>query len=230
MKRAGTSADPELLMLVAQRAGLNGSALLSTGAVAHALGASQQSASRRLRALENAGMVSRSAGARGITVSLTKKGRDSLHAQFSLMQSIFSAKNKTKKMKITGSVVSGLGEGSYYLSQQKYLAQLRDALGFTPFLGTMNLKIEEHELKNFLDSIAPIFISGFSAGGRTFGSSKCYCITVAGKAGVPKVSGAIVVPERTSHPSHIAEVIAPVNLRKKFSLRDGSALSLEAKL
>lgn len=218
---AHNGTDSTFLLLIAQRAGLNGSALLSTGAVAHALATSQQSASRRLRALENAGMINRSAGARGITVSLTKKGRDSLHAQFALMQSIFSAKNKSKK--ITGSVVSGLGEGSYYLSQPKYLAQLGEALGFTPFLGTLNLRISEAELKNFLEGMQPVFIGGFSAGGRTFGSSKCFAVKIGGST-----EGAIVIPERTSHPSHIAEVIAPVNLRKKFSLQDGGKLSLEA--
>ncbi len=43
MARTGT--DAELLLLIAQRTGLNGSALLSTGTVANPLHISQQSAS-----------------------------------------------------------------------------------------------------------------------------------------------------------------------------------------
>ncbi|MFH1697323.1 MAG: DUF120 domain-containing protein [Candidatus Diapherotrites archaeon] len=215
--------DNELLLFIAQRAGLHGGATLSTSQIARAISTSQQSASRKLRALELAGMINRAPTARGIEVSLTKKGREHLHAQFQEMKGIFARKT-TKKLQ--GTVISGLGEGSYYLGQKNYLAQLEHALGFKPYPGTLNLKVNEHELKNFTEGIPAVHIAGFSTQGRTFGTSKCWQVVLAGK---PKISAAIILPERTSHPGHIIEIISPAKLRSKLALEDGSKITLEAK-
>jgi len=212
--------DFALLLFLAQRAGLHNSAVLPTSQIARGFNTSQQSASRNLRLLEGAGLINRAISAGGTQVSLTKKGRDLLGERLAELNNLFK-KQKTKTL--TGSVVSGLGEGSYYLSQPKYLSQIEKALGFTPYIGTLNLRVGETELKNFLGGLLPIFIDGFSDGRRTFGSSRCFQVAIN-----KKTKGAVVVPERTTNPPNIVEVIAPVSLRRKFSLKDGSMVVLEA--
>ena len=43
-----------------------------------------------------------------------------------------------------------------------------------------------------------------------------------------KILGAVIFPDRTNLPPDTAEVIAPINLRKKFELKDGDKIALEA--
>ena len=52
-------------------------------------------------------------------------------------------------MKLEGEVTSGLGKGKYYMSKQVYQEEFDDKLGFRPFPGTLNLKVDEEERKKF---------------------------------------------------------------------------------
>lgn len=217
---AGKTSGLEFMLFLAKEAGLHGSAVLPTSAIAAMLGISQQSASRKLRELEISGVINRRVVPQGTEVSLTPDGRTLLRERLVEMQHLFS---KQKPKKLAGTVLSGLGEGAYYLSQRNYLSQLEEKLGFRPYVGTLNLRVDEAELKKFLEGLQPVFISGFSDGRRTFGSSRCYAVSINGR-----VAGAVVIPERTTHHAGIAEVIAPLNLRRKFSLRDGSVVLLGA--
>ena len=44
-------------------------------------------------------------------------------------------------MTITGTVVSGLGQGAQFLALEWVACELREKLGLTPFPGTLNLRI-----------------------------------------------------------------------------------------
>ncbi len=50
------------------------------------------------------------------------------------------------KMKIEGIVVSGQGKGAYFMSQPVYKIQFQKKLNFTPFPGTLNIKICQKEI------------------------------------------------------------------------------------
>ncbi|MFH1234022.1 MAG: DUF120 domain-containing protein, partial [Candidatus Diapherotrites archaeon] len=140
--------------------------------------------------------------------------------KFISLQRIFSSGEKEKAFE--GTVASGLGEGAYYLSQKNYSSQLRKLLGFAPFIGTLNLKVDLPRLENFLSGAKKIHVNGFKTDERSFGALKCFPVRIN-----KKVEGAIIMPERTTHPKEIIELIAPLHLRKKFGLRDGERVSLE---
>ena len=70
-------------------------------------------------------------------------------------------------------------------------------------------------------NVKPILIPGFVKNGRTFGDVRAYKVKING------IEGAIVIPSRTIHPPKIAEIIAPVYLRKELNLKDGSRIKLK---
>jgi len=208
-----------ILLHIAKATGLYGELETSTSRLALELGISQQSVSRKLRELESTGFIERTISPRGVAVALTGRGKKEVEILFNELKSLFTGKKKQKKL--LGIVSSGLGEGAYYISQKNYISQFKKKLGFRPFIGTLNLLAEPTEILNFLSGEKPLEIAGFKTIEREFGSLQCFKVKINGK-----VAGAIVVPERTAHEKDLVEVIAPINLRKKFNLRDGKKIEL----
>lgn len=187
----------------------------TTGDIALATGMSQQTASRRLISLEKEGKVIRQGGA----ISLTPKAVAEVH---DFVRSILSAL-EGGQITFSGKVVSGLGQGAYYLSQKSYQEQIKKKLGFAPFKGTLNVDVGDEgiEKRMALHDLPAVKISGFTSGKKTFGSIDAYQCVING------MSGAIVFPSRSQHGLRVLEIIAPFSLRKKLGLADGSAVNIE---
>ncbi len=206
-----------LALLIAKKAGLFGSAFASTSELAELTGYSQQSISRKLRELEVEALILRKATNAGIEIALTEKGRKELESFYLEFNAIFS---KKKKVELYGKVIEGLGEGTYYTSIPQYKKQFSGLLGVEIFPGTLNLEVAPSERAIFTNAV-PQKIGGFKTEQRTFGGIDCWKCTVNGK-----INGAAILPHRTNHPGNIIEVIAPVSLRKKLSLENGSKVEL----
>ena len=211
--------DEQLLLFIAGQAGLFGRAKTSTAKIAKRFDMSQQTASRKLRALKLAGLITLAATPLGCEIGLTKQGVEVLRQSFLSLQRLFEG---GKARVLQGTLKSGLGEGRYYVSRPFYLQQFRSLLGFKPFLGTLNLVVEPAELQDFLQDLNPVEVPGFRTDERSFGRIKAFRVVVQGKQ-----SAALIFPERTAHQKNEVEVIAAVNLRKKFKLREGSRVSLQ---
>jgi len=184
--------------------------------ISRELGSSQQTISRKLREMENKGLITRLASPNGLTVSLDNKGREFLQRNYRELSNVF----KARKTAIFGVVEKGIGEGSYYVSQKEYRQEFKAKLGFNAFPGTLNLKIDKEELMSFLADRERIEISGFVTKTRSFGGLSCY------KVKVNNVDGAIVKPERARHPEDIIEVVAAVNLRDSLKLKDNDKVKI----
>jgi riboflavin kinase len=116
-----------------------------------------------------------------------------------------------------GKVVSGMGEGQGYISMEGYRSQIRKLLGFDPFPGTLNLRLESPFA---LPEGEAIVISGFISAGRSYGSCKCYPCRIDG------LRCAIIRPDRSAYPPTLIEIIAPVRLRDSMSLEDGDEVAI----
>ena len=208
----------QALRHIAQLGGIEEHVSLSTGDLGRALGLSQQAASRRILELIDLGLVQRDLGARQQRVRLTPRGVDTLRAEFAAYQRIFEVRRTAN---ITGVVTSGLGEGAFYMRQTGYKDQFRKRLGFEPYEGTLNVRLQNPELAklDILRSEPGIPIDGFTADGRTYGGAKCFPATL------NDVSCAVIIPLRTHHTDMI-EVIAKEYLRGIFGLRDGERIEL----
>ena len=126
-------------------------------------------------------------------------------------------------MVLRGKVFTGFGEGAYYVSLPGYRRQFVERLGFEPYPGTLNLRLDRESLRlrRKLELMEGIVIDGFTHGGRRYGAVKCFRARVEGR-----VRGAVLLIERTHYGPDVLEVIAPVNLREALGLRDGDWVSV----
>ena len=182
---------------------------------------SPQTASRRLQALERQQLITRSLRSDGQYISLTLRGEEVLLREFSDYGRIFG--NGSARHVLTGELVSGLGEGRYYMSLAPYREQFLEKLGFEPFPGTLNVRLDQGSIatRKKLETLGWISIRGFHANERTYGDARCLpCRIGDHRCG-------IVVPGRTHYPEDIVEVISPVELRKELGLSDHDVVRVE---
>ncbi len=123
-------------------------------------------------------------------------------------------------LRVKGKVFSGSGEGAKFIQLPWAKKQIAEKLGFFPYPGTLNIKTTEdiHELEKLLKKEKTIEIlpaKGFCRG-RCFNA--CFMDTL---------KCAIVIPEVENYPEDVLEVIAPINLREKFKLKDGDIVDVQ---
>jgi len=213
--------DLQCLKTIALRGGCKGPVFVSTQSIGEILAISQQTASRRLKGLESQGLITRTITADGQHVTLTSAGEEELRKEFSEYSRIFSEHNKGYVL--GGTVVSGIGEGKYYMSLGPYKKQFAEHLGFEPYPGTLNIRLSPSSLptRKKIEALDWIRIRGFSTDGRTFGDAKCIPCQIGA------VPCGIVVPGRTHYPDDLIEVIAPVALRRKLGVEDTDSVTVE---
>lgn len=205
--------DDVLLLLLRHGAHLR-PVRMTTGELGSEAGMSQQNASRVLALLEKGGRIERTDAG----IALTKKGLGELAAVYGAMKASFEG----RKLEIEGTIVRGLGEGKYYLSLDGYRKQIRKALGFAPFPGTLNVKMPAGDVwkRQQLLRMEPVIIGGFRDGKRTYGDLFAYRCRLEGK------ECAILLPMRTHHGPEIIEVICEFDVRRKLGKREGDLVKI----
>ena len=195
---------------------------ISSRELGDALEMSQQSASKRILELLDEKYIVRDLGARRQRIKITQKGIDDLRREYSEYRRIFEL---TDHITLHGNVVSGMGEGGYYICQDGYMSQFESKLGFRPFQGTLNVRVDPEDVGklDMVRSVAGITIDGFSSEGRSFGDVLAY------KAKIRNIDCAIVVPER-SHYIDTIEIICQYHLRRTLSLEDGDSVDVKISL
>ncbi len=193
--------------------------VLTSRELGERIGVSQQAADRYLLELERRGLLTRSLANRRQRLQLSRDAVGLLRAEYRGYRRIFEG---PAKISIAGEVVSGLGEGRYYLSQPGYVVQFSERLGYTPYPGTLNVRLRPSEIRRLgvLADWDGIRIDGFEAGGRTFGGATCYPTRLNGRA------SHLIRPDR-SHYQDVVEFVAADRLRTKLSLKDGSAVTAD---
>lgn len=122
------------------------------------------------------------------------------------------------KIVFEGAVFSGSGEGKRFVSLPWVKEQVEQKLGFTPYAGTLNLRltIESIQNKQFLEGAKGVVVTP-EAG---------YFPGVLVEAAIEGLMCAIVIPKTPNYPQEVLEIIADVCLRKKLCLTDGSKVAV----
>jgi riboflavin kinase len=184
---------------------------------------SQQAASKHLLELEKDGFIERVVTGRKFSVKITSKGYSEMVKLSSILKS--SLKSFPSILELKGTLVSGMGEGAYYMSLNGYTKQFKSKINYIPFPGTLNVKLDqkEHiEAALQLRSLNGVIIKGFSDGKRTYGWVKCFKCKLNNV-----IDGQLIVLERTHHDNSIVEIISKINIRKNAKLSDGAKLSIK---
>ncbi len=202
-----------LLLVLLEKGAVGEGVRVTLRELADDLGTSPQSVLRLLEEVEGEGLLKRKIEGKKTYMELTPEGLRFLEDTCDrISKALYNGV-------ILGEVVSGIGEGAYYVRQ--YAALIREYLGFDPYPGTLNIRvIFPKTIFDALCNVRPVVLPGFTKGGRTFGDVRAYPVKIRG------LEGAIVVPSRTIHPPKIAEIIAPAHLREKLNLRDGDLLKV----
>lgn len=208
-----------LLLILAKRGAASESILVSTADLSEALLLSQQTMSRDLRFLEEEGYIERKPTPQGTYVHVTKKGVSYLS---SIQFDLHGVLNHTTIQSLTGTIVDGLGEGRYYMSQEPYQQSFERLLGYRAYPGTLNLRVDPNKRAQFICTLPQYTVQGFTTPERTFGGINVYPIKLT------HGFGAIIIPLRTTHPQQIAEIIAPIHLRETHNLQAGMQITIYA--
>jgi riboflavin kinase, archaea type len=215
--------DIEYLKKLATIGAITNTIKVSSNEFQKHIGASSKTAARKLKQLEEEGLIERKMVPSGQLIRITKEGIEILKSEYLEYSSIFSPECDT--LELEGKVLKGLGEGQYYVNIPGYRKQFEKKLRFSPFPGTLNVKLSESSsaLRNRLLELPAVQIEGFSDGERTFGGGKCYSVNVGA------IEAAVVSPERTHYPPDLIEIIAPVKLRDILNLKDGDRVVIQVK-
>ena len=192
---------------------------VSAADFAKRLQTSPMTASRRLKELEDGGLITRMPSGRSQAVIITEKGSDTLKEQYLAYKSIFESK---PILQLSGTIESGLGEGRYYLSIRGYAKQFKERLGFTPYPGTLNVKLDDESAaaRVRLNNLTPTYISSFKTSNRTYGGIRCYAAAIDG------INGALIVPDRSHYHNEIIETVAPVSIKQSLHINNGDVVTV----
>jgi riboflavin kinase, archaea type len=198
---------------------------VTTTDLAKAIKRSQQAASKHLLELENEGYIERFRNGQKFRVRITDKGFFEIESILSIINSAIESVPDT--IAFEGNVISGMGEGAYYMSLDGYRKQFKDKLGYVPYPGTLNVKLVNQVFRNAkreLSKFPFIFIEGFSDNTRTYGWAKCYLAIINNNA---IKNAAILLLERTHYDDSMLEVIAPCSIKQSIGVQNGDPISLK---
>ena len=122
------------------------------------------------------------------------------------------------KIVFKGTVFSGNGEGRKFIELPWVKQQIQEKLGFTAYAGTLNIRLSK-------DSIAPKKQLEKAKRLKVI-PEKGYCPGSLIKAKIGILECAIVIPQVPNYPSNVMEIIAPVYLRERLKLADGSEVTV----
>ena len=193
---------------------------ISSSELGNYLGVSQQSASRYLTRLEKRGFIRRSREGRGQVVRFTEKGLNLLEEVYLNLRDFIEGGGKP--LLIEGKVISGLGEGAYYV--REYADRLQSSIGFMPFFGTLNIKSQRTYPS--IDKYTTGSVRGFKKGDRTFGEIKYMPVKLMGDEW--KEDCYLVIPQRKHYIDEF-EIVSKEKLREKHNIKDGDVLKIEIK-
>ena len=228
MAESVTTTDPDPAALAALKhvalAGRLTETKVSCAALGDRLGASTQTASRRLQTLESADLIEREVVGDGQWVTVTDAGETVLRAEYADYRRLFET---DVEVALCGSVTGGMGEGRHYITLPGYAAQFEERLGYEPFPGTLNVELDAESVRRRgeIAGVDAIPIDAWEDDERTYGAATCYGVTVVTDDDRYEAAHAIV-PDRTHHDEDKLELIAPDRLRDALRLEDGDEIEI----
>ena len=215
---------------------------ITSGQMSRIINRSQQTASKVLIDLERENLIERIKNNKKFGIKLTEEGFEALNEIYEMLKKSMDNSNN-KLILFKGKIVTGMGEGAYYMSLDGYKKQFHEKLGYEPYPGTLNVKLEDkHYMTSRRDLInhPSIHIEGFKNSDRTFGWVKCYAATIIQDsivsnnlnldvAEIKERDVHVLLLERTHHDNSLIEVIGPQSIKEISKLKNGDNVIISIK-
>ncbi len=218
---------------------------ITSGQISKIIKKSQQTTSKGLIELESEGCIERLKNNKKFKIKVTQEGYEIVTGLHKLIEKSLK-QSDVGQVIFKGKIVSGMGEGSYYMSLNGYKKQFKEKLGYEPFPGTLNLRLEDKtymDRKKELANFPSIYIEGFKDENRTFGWVKCYpaFLTLENNqskrdninfniikkdATWIKLTSAILALERTHHDNKLLEIISPQCIKETAKVKNGDIVTI----
>ncbi len=123
-------------------------------------------------------------------------------------------------MVLTGTIVKGVGQASYFTGLEWVQEQCLAKLGFKPYPGTLNVELSARD--------ARIMGTYREKGVDLVSPDPAFCNARVLPVSVQSLPGAIILPaeEVNVHGANIMEIIAPVSIKETLGVEDGTRITI----
>ncbi len=212
--------------------------------ISKTIGRSQQTAAKILIDLEKRNYIERIKSNKKFKIKVTSQGHRFVSGLYEQIKTTIE-NSKKKSISFKGKIVSGSGEGSYYMSLNGYKIQFKQKLGYEPYPGTLNVKLENFfvNIKTEIRTLPALHIHGFKDENRTYGWVKCYP-SLLFPDGVQEeyiekendikeintnfgIQSSVILLERTHHDNSLIEIISPFSIKDSAKLKNGDTVTIK---
>ncbi len=212
--------------------------------ISKTIGRSQQTAAKILIDLEKRNFIERVKSNKKFQIKVTSQGHQFVSDLYEQIKTILE-NSKKKSITFKGKIVSGSGEGSYYMSLDGYKNQFKQKLGYEPYPGTLNVKLDKFytNIKNEIRNLPALYIHGFKDENRTYGWVKCYPSLLFSNGPQEEyiekghdikeidpfsgIKSSIILLERTHHDNSLIEIISPFSIKDSTKLKNGDTVTIK---
>jgi CTP-dependent riboflavin kinase len=123
-------------------------------------------------------------------------------------------------MVLTGTIVKGVGQASYFTGLGWVQEQCLAKLGFKPYPGTLNVELSAQDVR--------IMETCRGKGVELVSPDPAFCNARALPVSVQSLPGALILPaeEVNVHGANIVEIISPVNIKDTLGVVDGQSITI----
>jgi CTP-dependent riboflavin kinase len=123
-------------------------------------------------------------------------------------------------MVLTGTIVKGVGQASYFTSLDWVQEQCLAKLGFKPYPGTLNVELPAQDVR--------IMEACREKGVELLSPDPAFCNARALRVSVQSLPGALILPaeEVSVHATNIVEIISPVSIKDTLGMADGHEITI----
>ncbi|MFB6145449.1 MAG: DUF120 domain-containing protein [Candidatus Nanohaloarchaea archaeon] len=122
---------------------------------------------------------------------------------------------------LKGEVFSGSGEAAGFLRIEEYSRFLEDILGEKPFPGTLNLRVGIDKLEELKKTLPSKRLEPFEKDGNEFGGINVFPVKF------EETDALLLEIDKTHHGDSVAEIVASLELREKYSLKDNDTVTVK---
>ena len=132
-----------------------------------------------------------------------------------------SATRRDGPIRLLGAVVSGAGDGAFFVGLEWFRVAVRRVANFDPYPGTLNVRLSDAEALRQWRAVRDDAALSMTPPGPEDCGGRLVPILLDDDS-----QAAVVIPDVTRYGDELLEVIAPDRLRTRLGLRDGDLMSL----